>query len=41
MKQVNVLYGQPTDRSAFDRHYAETHVPLVERIPFVIPLQQE
>lgn len=33
MKQVIVLYGKPADSTAFDRHYAETHVPLVHRMP--------
>jgi uncharacterized protein (TIGR02118 family) len=33
MKQVIVIYGQPADRAAFDRHYAEVHVPLVNRMP--------
>jgi uncharacterized protein (TIGR02118 family) len=28
-----VLYTQPSDRDAFDRHYLGTHVPLVEAIP--------
>ena len=28
-----VLYTQPTDRDAFDRHYLGTHVPLVQAIP--------
>jgi uncharacterized protein (TIGR02118 family) len=28
-----VLYTQPTERDAFDRHYLGTHVPLVQAIP--------
>jgi uncharacterized protein (TIGR02118 family) len=28
-----VLYTQPSDRDAFDRHYLGTHVPLVQAIP--------
>jgi uncharacterized protein (TIGR02118 family) len=28
-----VLYGQPTDPSAFDRYYAATHVPLARKLP--------
>lgn len=28
-----VLYTQPDDAEAFDRHYAETHMPLVDKIP--------
>jgi uncharacterized protein (TIGR02118 family) len=33
MFQLVVCYGAPDDPSAFDRHYAETHVPLVHKIP--------
>jgi uncharacterized protein (TIGR02118 family) len=28
-----VLYPDPTDTEAFDRHYFETHVPLAKRLP--------
>lgn len=28
-----VLYNQPADPAAFDRYYAETHVPLAKTIP--------
>ena len=28
-----VLYTQPSDPGAFDRHYFGTHVPLVQAIP--------
>jgi uncharacterized protein (TIGR02118 family) len=28
-----VLYPEPADRDAFDRHYFETHVPLAKRLP--------
>jgi uncharacterized protein (TIGR02118 family) len=28
-----VLYTQPDDKAAFDQHYVETHMPLVEAIP--------
>jgi uncharacterized protein (TIGR02118 family) len=28
-----VLYTQPDDPDAFDRHYLETHAPLVHAIP--------
>jgi uncharacterized protein (TIGR02118 family) len=27
------LYGPPADAAAFERHYAETHVPLAHQIP--------
>lgn len=33
MVKLVVAYGQPDDPEAFDRHYAETHVPLVQKIP--------
>ena len=28
-----VLYTQPSDPEAFDRHYLGTHIPLVDAIP--------
>jgi uncharacterized protein (TIGR02118 family) len=28
-----VLYKQPTDAEAFDRHYSEVHVPLAKSLP--------
>jgi uncharacterized protein (TIGR02118 family) len=28
-----VLYTQPDDPSAFDRHYFDTHMPLVRAVP--------
>ncbi len=33
MVKLVVTYGQPQDPAAFDQHYAETHVPLVHKIP--------
>jgi uncharacterized protein (TIGR02118 family) len=30
-----VAYGPPEDPAAFDQHYAETHVPLAQKIPNV------
>ena len=35
MVKLVVAYGPPEDPSAFDRHYAETHVPLAEKVPNV------
>jgi uncharacterized protein (TIGR02118 family) len=35
MVKLVVAYGHPQDPAAFDRHYAETHVPLAQRIPDV------
>jgi uncharacterized protein (TIGR02118 family) len=28
-----VLYKTPTDAAAFDKYYAETHIPLAKKIP--------
>jgi uncharacterized protein (TIGR02118 family) len=28
-----VLYSQPADTAAFDRHYQEVHVPLAKKLP--------
>ena len=33
MVKVIVLYGQPSDPSAFEAHYTGTHVPLAEKLP--------
>ncbi|HEJ2935037.1 EthD family reductase [Pseudomonas aeruginosa] len=33
MKRVIVIYGVPEDPVAFNKHYREVHVPLVERMP--------
>jgi uncharacterized protein (TIGR02118 family) len=33
MVKLVVAYGTPTDPDAFDRHYAETHTPIVHKIP--------
>ena len=33
MVKLVVCYGAPDDPEAFDRHYTETHVPLVDKIP--------
>ena len=35
MVKLVVAYGPPEDEAAFDRHYAETHVPLAQKIPDV------
>jgi uncharacterized protein (TIGR02118 family) len=31
--KIVALYGPPTDAAAFERHYAETHVPLAHQLP--------
>ncbi|HET6867136.1 MAG TPA: EthD family reductase [Solirubrobacteraceae bacterium] len=33
MVRFTVLYPQPTDPAAFDRHYMEVHVPLAKKLP--------
>jgi uncharacterized protein (TIGR02118 family) len=33
MAQVVVLYKTPKDQAAFDKHYAETHIPLAKKMP--------
>ena len=35
MAQLVVMYQTPTDVAAFDKHYSEKHIPLVEAIPGV------
>ncbi|MDQ2907141.1 MAG: EthD family reductase, partial [Chloroflexota bacterium] len=35
MIQLTVLYGQPQDPAAFDRHYQETHVHVARKMPGV------
>jgi uncharacterized protein (TIGR02118 family) len=33
MAQVGVMYKTPKDTAAFDKHYAENHIPLANKIP--------
>jgi uncharacterized protein (TIGR02118 family) len=33
MTRVLVLYAQPSDSTAFERYYFETHVPIAKKIP--------
>ena len=33
MAQVVVTYKTPKDPAAFDRYYAETHIPLAKKLP--------
>ena len=35
MARVLVMYKTPRDATAFDKHYAERHVPLAKKIPGV------
>jgi uncharacterized protein (TIGR02118 family) len=30
--KINVQYGQPTDTEAFEKYYAETHIPLAMKM---------
>ncbi|MGY3077061.1 hypothetical protein ACVWZZ_003432 [Bradyrhizobium sp. LM6.10] len=33
MAEIVVLYKTPTDPAAFDKYYAETHIPLAKKLP--------
>src|SRR5438128_1267920 len=33
MVKLVVAYGAPQNNAAFDQHYTETHIPLVQKIP--------
>jgi uncharacterized protein (TIGR02118 family) len=33
MIRLMVLYGQPDDTGAFDRHYRDVHIPLAKKLP--------
>ena len=33
MASLVVMYGAPADAAAFDKYYAETHIPLAKTIP--------
>jgi uncharacterized protein (TIGR02118 family) len=35
MAQLLVMYKTPHDTAAFDKHYAEKHIPLAKKIPGV------
>jgi uncharacterized protein (TIGR02118 family) len=36
MVKLTVLYGHPTDPDAFEKYYAEIHVPLALKIPGLV-----
>lgn len=36
MVKLVALYKQPADVTAFEEHYANVHLPLIERVPNVI-----
>jgi len=31
--KLTVIYGNPTDPEAFEQHYQEVHLPLVQKVP--------
>ena len=33
MAQLVVMYKTPKDAAAFDKHYAEKHIPMAKKIP--------
>ncbi len=33
MTRLLVIYNRPADPAAFNRYYAETHIPIAQRIP--------
>ena len=33
MADLVVIYKTPTDAAAFDKYYAETHIPLAKKLP--------
>ncbi|MGE2716823.1 EthD family reductase [Mycolicibacterium litorale] len=35
MHDVIVMYNIPTDTAAFDAHYRDTHIPLVNELPLL------
>jgi uncharacterized protein (TIGR02118 family) len=32
MVKLTVLYGHPTDPAAFERYYAQTHMPIAQKV---------
>lgn len=39
MVKLVCLYTHPPDRSAFDRHYQDVHLPLVRRVPGLVKVE--
>jgi uncharacterized protein (TIGR02118 family) len=39
MLKVTILYGHPNDLSAFERYYAETHLPLAAKMKGVARIE--
>ncbi|MCI4680727.1 EthD family reductase [Rhodoblastus acidophilus] len=37
--KITVLYGQPKDPAAFEQYYAETHLPLVDEVDDLGPVE--
>ena len=40
MVKLTVLYGHPADSTAFDKHYAEVHRSLVDKIPGLVRFEE-
>ncbi len=40
MIKLTVLYGHPADSTAFDKHYAEVHTPLVDKLPGLVRFEE-
>ncbi|WP_338889051.1 EthD family reductase [Rhodococcus sovatensis] len=38
MFRLSICYHEPADKSAFDLHYADVHVPIVRTIPGLLGL---
>jgi len=39
MFKLTVLYGHPADPNAFERYYAQTHMPLAVKIPNLVRIE--
>src|SRR4051794_39533363 len=37
--KLTVVYGTPEDADAFDKHYEEVHMPIVERWPGLVRVE--
>ena len=39
MLKVTILYGQPTDPESFEKYYAESHAPLVNKVQGIVKVE--
>ncbi|MEO6719217.1 MAG: EthD family reductase [Ferruginibacter sp.] len=39
MIKLTVLYGHPTDAEAFEKYYAETHLPIASKAPGILKVE--